>query len=71
MSPVAAERLTCVTSAEVKIAWFLVQRLLTRNKRWDLDADLVGKNERQFYFVSDLRIATTSQWDRFLCASGS
>ena len=37
MSPVAAEMLTWVTSAEVKIAWFLVQKFLTRNKlRWEV-----------------------------------
>ena len=36
-----------------------------------VDANLVGKNERQFYLVRDLRIATASQWDRFWCASSS
>jgi hypothetical protein len=33
MSPVAAAMLTWVASAEVKIAWFPVQRPLTRNQR--------------------------------------
>jgi len=37
MSPVAAAMLTWVTSAEVKIAWFLVQRPLTRKQTgWEL-----------------------------------
>ena len=36
MSPVAAAMLTWVTSAEVKVAWFPVQRPLTRNQ-WRLE----------------------------------
>jgi len=73
MSPVAAAMLTWVTSAEVKIAWYLVQRpfYTKANGGGGVDANLVRKNERQFYLVSNLRIATTSQWDRFWCASGS
>ena len=36
-----------------------------------VDANLVGKNERQFYLVSGLCVATASQWDGFWCASSS
>ena len=66
ISPVAAAILTWVTSAEVKIAWILLQRPLTRNRRFEkVDPNLVRKNERQLYLVRDLRISTASQRDRF------
>ena len=47
------------------------ETLDTKQTGAEVDANLVRKNERQFYLVSDFRITTTSQWYRFLCASSS
>ena len=37
-----------------------LERPLTRNEVVKPDANLVGENERQFYFIRDLRVATAS-----------
>ena len=65
MSPVAADRLTCTTSVEVKIAY---QRIgvMDRSavKLGDVKTHLVRENERKFYFVRYLCISTAAQDER-------
>jgi hypothetical protein len=62
MSPVAADRLTCTTSVEVKMAYQTnASELWMDSSAVRLKTHLVGKHERKFYFVRYLGITTTTQ----------
>lgn len=62
MSPVAADRLTCTTSVEVKIAC-TTRRSYGQLSRLGKSEEtyLVREDERKFYFVSYFCIPTTPQ----------
>jgi len=65
MSPVAADRLTCTTSVEVKIA-YATRRSYGQLSRLSesKETHLVREDERKFYFVSYFCIPTTPQGER-------
>jgi hypothetical protein len=70
MSPVAADRLTCTTSVEVKIAYQTHRSYGQLSSKFgDVKTHLVGENERKFYFVRYLGIPTTTQDERTLDTS--
>jgi len=73
MSPVAADRLTCTTSVEVKIAYgdkVRVYGQTAQRGRGVSKTHLVWENEGKFNFVGCLCIPTTTQGVRTRDTSG-
>jgi hypothetical protein len=71
MSPVAADKLTCTTSVEVKIAYECVGVTDSSSRRTRLKTHLVWEDERKFYFVANFGIPTTAQGKRSWGTSGN